>query len=138
MSWGDAYNALQTRAIDGVEAQSTAAYPSRLYEVTHIMTKTEHFQLANFIMVGSRWFFSLPLEYQQILVEECRTAAIENAGKVLERAEEYERDMVAHGLQINHVDKAPFINAAERAYREMGFLDIRDIIWNEIGKGVAE
>jgi len=140
MSWGDAYNALQTKAIDGVEAQSTAAYPSRLYEVTNIMTKTEHFQLANFVMVGEKWFYSLPLEYQQILVEECKIAAIENAGKVLQRAEEYEEHMIAAGMQINDVDKAPFIAAVERAYSEMGLLEIRDRIWSEIGKdtGAAE
>ena len=137
MSWGDAYNALQTKALDGVEVQTTSAYPSRIYEVTNIMTKTEHFQLANFIMVGEKWFEKLPQEYQRILMEECTIAAIENAGKNIERALEYESLMETAGsMQINFVDKRPFIEAAERAYRELGLLELRNRVWAEIGKTI--
>ena len=134
MGWNDAYSAMQNRVIDGVEVQSTSAFPSRMYEVSSFITKTEHFQLANFIMVGERWFSTLPAEYQQILVEECKKAAIENAQKILAQAENFERQMATQGMQINSVNKAPFIAAAERAYDELEFGEIRDKIWSEIGK----
>ena len=134
MPWPDSYNALQTRAIDGVEVQSTAAYPARMYEVTRYITVTEHFQLANFIMVGERWFSTLPAEYQRILMEECSRAAIANAQEILAAGDDLERRMVANGMVINNVNKAPFVAAAENAYRELGFLDLRDRIWREIGR----
>ena len=134
MGWNDSYTALQSKVIDGVEAQSTAAYPARMYEVTKYLAKTEHFQLANFIMAGEKWFSALPAEYQQILVEECKRISIENAEKILVSAENYEREMEANGMQINQVDKAPFIDAAGKAYEELGFKELRDKIWSEMGK----
>jgi len=134
MPWPDSYNAMQTRTIDGLEAQSTATYPLRIHEVTSYMAKTEHFQLANFIMVGERWFSTLPAEYQRILMEECKRVSIENARQILGVAEDFERRMVADGMVINNVNKAPFVAAAESAYRELGFLEARDRMWREIGK----
>jgi TRAP-type C4-dicarboxylate transport system substrate-binding protein len=134
MGWNDSYTALQSKAIDGVEVQSTSAYPARMYEVTKYVTKTEHFQLANFIMVGQKWFATLPADYQQILVEECKKASIDNAQKILAAADNFEKQMAANGMQINQVDKAPFIAASEKSYEELGFKALRDKIWSETGK----
>jgi TRAP-type C4-dicarboxylate transport system substrate-binding protein len=134
MGWNEVYNAMQNRVIDGCEVQSTSSYPNRTYEVTRYLTKTEHFHLANFIMVGERWFSTLPANFQQILMEECKKASIANAAQILATAEDFERRMVAAGLQINQVDKAPFIAGSERAYEELGFKALRDKIWSEIGR----
>ncbi|MCL2233625.1 MAG: C4-dicarboxylate TRAP transporter substrate-binding protein [Treponema sp.] len=134
MPWPESYNALQTRVIDGVEVQSTAAYPARMHEVTNYIIRTEHFQLANFIMVGERWFSTLPAQYQQILIEECNRAAIANAAQILAIAADFERRMVANGMEVIYVDRTPFIDAAERAFEELGFLELRDQIWSEIGR----
>jgi TRAP-type C4-dicarboxylate transport system substrate-binding protein len=134
MPWNDSYNALQKKEIDGVEVQSTSSYPNRTYEVTSILTKTEHFQLANFIMCSEKWFAALPAEYQKILMEECKKASVENAAQILAAAENFEELMVENGMTINQVNKAPFIAAAEIAYEELGFRPLRDKIWAEIGK----
>ena len=135
MPWNDAYNALQNKVIDGVEVQSTSGYPSRTYEVAKIITKTEHFQLANFIMCGEKWFSSLPAEYQKILLEECKKASIENARQIVAAADGFEKQMVANnGVKINYIDKAPFIAASEKAYDELNFKAARDKLWSEIGK----
>jgi TRAP-type C4-dicarboxylate transport system substrate-binding protein len=85
-------------------------------------------------MVGERWFSTLPAEYQQILMEECKKASVENARQILSVAEDFEQQMVANGMQINHVDKAPFVAAADRAYEELGFKETRDKLRAEIGK----
>ena len=134
MPWPDAYNALQGKQIDGVEVQSTSAYPSSTFEVAKIMTRTEHFQLANFIMVGEAWISTLPEEYQQILTDEAKAAATENAALVVKTGAEFEALMVEKGLTINEVDKAPFIEAAQAAYDKLGYTELRDQIWSEIGK----
>ena len=134
MGWNDSYTALQSKVIDGVEAQSTAAFPARMYEVAKYITKTEHFQLANFIMVGEKWFATLPADYQQILIEECKKASVANAEKILISAGELEKQMAANGMQINQVNKAPFVAASEKAYEELSFKELRNKIWSEIGK----
>jgi TRAP-type C4-dicarboxylate transport system substrate-binding protein len=132
--WNASYNALQKDEIDGVEVQSTSSYPNKIYEVTKILTKTEHFQLANFIMCSEKWFSTLPAEYQKILMEECKRAAVENAAQILSSAENFEKLMVDNGMTVNQVNKVPFIAASEKAYEELGFRPLRDKIWAEIGK----
>lgn len=134
MPWPDSYNALQSGAIDGVEVQSTAAWPSSIHEVTSHMSRTEHFQLANFIMVGESWFETLPEEYQEILVEECRKAATENAELVQRKAKEFEQKMVDQGLTITEPDREAFRDAAASAYETLEMTDLRDQLWQEIGK----
>ena len=134
MPWPDSYNALQSKTIDGVEVQSTSAYPASMWEVTKFMTRTEHFQLANFIMVGEKWINTLPADYQKILADECKAAAAENAKLVISTATDYEKKMADNGIAISDVDKAPFIAAAEKAYTELGYAALRDQIWSEIGK----
>ena len=135
MPWNDSYNALQTKVIDGVEVQSTSGYPSRTYEVVKIITKTEHFQLANFIMCGEKWFSTLPADLQKIVIEECKKASVENAQQIYAAGLDFEKRMVANnGVTVNQVDKAPFIQAAEKAYDELGFKEARDKLWAEIGK----
>ena len=134
MGWNDVYNAMQNKVIDGCEVQSTSAFPGRTYEVAKNMAKTEHFQLANFIMVGEKWYSTLPAEYQTILMEECKKASIANAAQILAAADNFEKQMVSNGLVINQVDKAPFAAGAEKAYEELGFKALRDKIWAEIGR----
>jgi len=134
MPWNESYDALQNKVIDGVEVQSTSAYPNGIYELTKYMTRTEHFQLANFVMCGEIWFETLPADYQKILVDECKRASVVNATQILAAAEKFEKLMVNNGLTINQVDKAPFIAAAEKAYDELDFKTLRDKIWAEIGK----
>lgn len=134
MPWGDAYNAVQSGAIEGVEVQTTSAWPSSTYEVTSHMARTEHFQLANFIMVGDKWFDSIPKHLQTVLMQEAQDAAARNAELVLETSEEFEANMVDEGLIIHEPDVDAFRRAAEKAYDELGFADLRDQLWQEIGK----
>ncbi|SCZ07966.1 C4-dicarboxylate TRAP transporter substrate-binding protein [Alkaliphilus peptidifermentans] len=134
MGWTETYNGVQSRAIDGAEAQHTATYGQRLFEVLSYINKTEHFQLANGIIVGEKWFNTLPEEYQTILVEECRAAAASNARLVEQIADEYEDKMVEEGMTVIEVDKEAFRKAAEAAYDKLGFSDLRNRIYEELGK----
>jgi TRAP-type C4-dicarboxylate transport system substrate-binding protein len=134
MGWNDSYNALQSKSIDGVEVQSTSGYPARMYEVVKYISKTEHFQLANFIMVGEKWFANLPDDYKKILMDECKAASIANAQEVLQVAGNYEKLMVEKGMEIVEPDRAAFKSAADKAYNDLGFSASRNTIWAEIGK----
>ncbi|MDR2802834.1 MAG: C4-dicarboxylate TRAP transporter substrate-binding protein [Treponema sp.] len=134
MGWNDSYNAIQSKAIDGVEAQNTASYALHLYELLKYLDKTGHFQLANFIIVGEKWFKTLPENLQKILVEECKAAAYENAVQIGKAADELEKDMVAKGMTVIDSDRSAFKAASEAAYAELDFMQLRDQIWSEIGK----
>jgi TRAP-type C4-dicarboxylate transport system substrate-binding protein len=134
MGWNDSYNAIQSKAIDGVEAQNTASYALHLYELLKYIDKTGHFQLANFIIVGEKWFNTIPENLRNILVDECNAAAYENAAQIERTADELEKDMVAKGMTVIASDREAFKAAAEAAYAELDFTRLRDQIWREIGK----
>ncbi|MDR2398582.1 MAG: C4-dicarboxylate TRAP transporter substrate-binding protein [Spirochaetaceae bacterium] len=134
MGWNDSYNAIQSKSIDGAEAQHTASYGARLYEVVKYINKTAHFQLANGIIVGEKWFAKLPAEYQEILVSECRAAAAENARLVEQVADDYENQMIDKGMVVVMPDREAFKATAEAAYTALEFTALRDQIYAELGK----
>ena len=134
MGWTDSYNAVQSKAIDGCEAQNTASYGLRMYEVVKYINKTGHFQLVNGIIVGTKWFDKLPDEYKTILKEECVKAATDNARLVEKMADEFEEKMVAEGMEVIEPDVDKFKAASEKAYEELGFSELRKTIFQEIGK----
>jgi len=137
LGWNDVYNGVQTKVIDGAEGQTSASYPARLYEVLKYMSKTSHIQLMNGIIVGEKWFSTLPEEYQTILKEECAKAAAEASKVVMEKASEYEAEMAKNGMTIieaDEIDIAAFKEAAEKAYEDLGYVELRQKIYEEIGK----
>lgn len=134
MPWTEVYQAMQQKAIDGAEGQHTASYTARLYEVIKYIDKTGHFQLVNGIIVGEKWFTTLPEEYKKILVDETKAVAADNARQIEKLAADYEAKMVQAGMQVVEVDVAAFKAAADKAYDVLGFKELRDKIYSEIGK----
>jgi tripartite ATP-independent transporter DctP family solute receptor len=134
MPWNNTYTGIQSKALDGCEVQLTSAISSRIYEVTQYMDKTEHFQLINGLIVGEKWFETLPEDLQTILITETQAEGKKNARIVESKSAELEKELVKQGMTIVDVDKAAFINAANTAYEKLGFTDLRKQIYNEIGK----
>ncbi|MCR4431647.1 MAG: C4-dicarboxylate TRAP transporter substrate-binding protein [Tepidanaerobacteraceae bacterium] len=132
--WTEVYQAMQQKAIDGAEGQYTATYTSRLYEVLKYIDKTSHFQLVNGIIVGEKWFDTLPEEYQKILLDETKAVAAENAQLVMKLSDEYEKKMVEKGMKVVNVDINAFKAAADKAYDVLGYRELREKIYAEIGK----
>ncbi len=134
MPWTEVYTAMQQGAIDGAEGQNTASYPAKLYEVIKYIDKTGHFQLVNGIIVGEKWFQTIPEEYQQILIEETKAEAAENAQLIMNLSDEYEAKMVEEGMEVVEVDLDAFKAAADAAYDVLEYRELRDEIYSQIGK----
>jgi len=134
MPWGEVYSAIQQGAVDGAEAQHTSTYPSRTYEVIKYVNKTAHFQLVNGIIVGETWFNTLPEDLQTLLLDETKIVAEENAKMVAGLQEEYDEKLAAEGIEFIEPNVAAFKEAAESAYEVLGFTELREQIYEEIGK----
>ncbi|MEW9674131.1 C4-dicarboxylate TRAP transporter substrate-binding protein [Ammoniphilus sp. 3BR4] len=134
MPWPESYTAVQQGAIDGAEAQHTATYASRMYEVVKYVNKTGHFQLVNGIIVGEKWFDTLPEDLQNILMEETKAVAEENAKHIASLSQEFEEKMKAEGMEVVEVDVEAFKAAADKAYEVLGLKELREKIYAEIGK----
>ncbi|MCR4441278.1 MAG: C4-dicarboxylate TRAP transporter substrate-binding protein [Peptococcaceae bacterium] len=134
LGWTEVYPAMQQKVIDGAEAQHLASYGARVYEVIKYIDKTAHFHLINGIIVGTKWFNTLPKEYQDILLSETKEAAKQTALNVIKVADDYEKKMVAAGMVVVEPNIPAFKAAAEKAYDVLGFKELRTQILKEIGK----
>lgn len=137
MSWGEVYNGIQSKAIDGCEAQNTSTLPSKIFEVAKVQTKTGHFQLMQGLICGSKWFNTLPADLQKLLVETAVQVGKETSKDVLKECDEAEKKMAAAGLKVN-TPSPEFVKqlkaAVEPVYKEMGYTELRAQLYKEIGK----
>ncbi len=134
VAWSEVYNSIQTKVIDGCEVQNTSAVSTHIYEVCKYVDKTEHINLVNCLITGETWFSSLPAEYQEILLNDAYGSAYENAKKVESLQPEMEKTLVDNGMEIVEVDKEAFKEAAKAAYEKMGWTELREKLYAEIGK----
>ena len=134
MPWSEVYSALQTRVIDGAEAQHPAVYGARLYEVVKIITKTEHIYLITGIVTSRVWFDKLPADQQAILSEESFAAGRGACEATIASLADYEKKLREKGVTIVEIDKAPFKAATAGVYQTLGYSDLRKDVDKALGK----
>lgn len=134
MAWADVYSALQTQVIDAVEAQVPAAYGSRLYEVTKVMTKTGHFNLITGVVTSAAWFEKLPPDLREMLKEETLKAGDVASHGTEAAIADLEAKMKAAGMTVTEVDTAPFVAATAGVYAKIGYADLKTKVDAIVGK----
>ena len=133
MNFGDIYTGLQQKAVDGAELVYANIFGASLFEVLKYVNETRHFLLINFEVVSSKWFNSLPKEYQEILVEECNRAGLETSYSMEEQIKEFRKNAQAKGMTIiEDVDREAFKEAGKAAYEVLGLTAIREQIYKEL------
>jgi tripartite ATP-independent transporter DctP family solute receptor len=136
MAFGEMYPALQQKVIDGVELVYNNIPGGRFYEVLKYVSETRHIMLVNYEVISSKWFNTLPADYQKILVEECDKAGIEASKLIMDKLEkEVKADLIKRGMiVVDKVDLAAFRKAGEKAYEVLKIADVKDKVFKEIGK----
>ncbi|MFB3816485.1 MAG: C4-dicarboxylate TRAP transporter substrate-binding protein [Candidatus Methylomirabilales bacterium] len=137
MAFGDMYPALQQKAMDGVELVYNNIPAGRFYEVLKYVSETRHIMLVNFEVVSAKWFGALPADFQKILVEECDKAGIETSRLIMDKLEkEVKQDLVQkRGMVVtDNVNLAAFKKAGEKAYEVLKIADVKNKVFQEIGK----
>ncbi|PCI87575.1 MAG: C4-dicarboxylate ABC transporter substrate-binding protein [Hyphomicrobiales bacterium] len=116
IAWGEVYSALQLGTIDAAEAQPTAIWGAKLYEVIKHVTKTGHIQLVTAIVVGADSWNEISAENQAIV----RELAVENgryaSNLTIELGKEAMVKVAESGVTISDVDLAPFKDAVKSVY----------------------
>lgn len=92
----------------------------------------------NFEVVSSKWFNSLPLEYQKILQEEWDKAGLEVSRRYLEEIDPKNIEVLKAGgmtiIPASEIDMAAFKAAGEKAYQKLNLQAVRDQVYKELGK----
>ncbi|HUV08269.1 MAG TPA: C4-dicarboxylate TRAP transporter substrate-binding protein [Spirochaetia bacterium] len=138
MAYGEVYPGMQTKAIDGAELSFTAGYNMKFFEVAKYACDTRHILLINFEVISSKWFASLPPEYQKVLEEECDKAGLEVSRNYMEVLDvQSAKELQAKGVTVipaSEIDLKAFKAAGEKAYQKLNLVAARDQIYKEIGK----
>lgn len=134
LAWAEVYPSIQLGAIDGAEAQPSAIWGAKLYEVVKHVTVTEHILLMSGLVMSDEWFKKLPAELQTIVAEEA-----EKAGKLaldtnVNQTEKIFGDIEATGVKVSKIDKAPFQAAVAPVYEKMGLTDLVAEVNKTLGK----
>lgn len=137
MPFGDVYVGMQQGSVDGAELVYGNVTGGNLFEVADYMSETSHILLINFQVVGKKFFDSLPEEYQKILVEEADKAGSEVSRIIEKENEKIKETLIEKGMTIipkEEVDTEAFRKAGEAAYEALDLVEVRDKIYEELGK----
>ena len=134
MAWGEVYSALQLGTLDAAEAQPTAIWGAKLYEVIKHVTLTGHIQLVTALVIGAETWDQISPEHQKIV----RDLAVENgryaSGLTIELGEKAMTDVAATGVTISDVDLAPFKEAVAGVYDMLDLTKEAEIVKTVLGQ----
>ena len=134
IAWGEVYSALQLGTIDAAEAQPTAIWGAKLYEVIKDVNLTGHIQLVTALVVGEDSWNKLTPEQQSIVREE----AVENgrwaSQLTIELGEKALKDVAATGVNVNEVDREVFKEAVSGVYGKLELEDEVAVVKEVLGK----
>lgn len=138
LAFGEMYPALQQKAIDGMELVYNNLPAGRFYEVCKYVCETKHILLINFEVISSKFFNSLPKDYQKILVEECDKAGLETSelimGKLADEAKQLVKEKGMTIIETKDINIDAFKKAGEKAYEVLKIKDVKDEIYKQLGK----
>ena len=133
LPWAETYQGMEQGVVDGCEAQIPGIYSMRFYEVKNHVSLSEHFTLIASMVTGTKFFNSIPAEYQTILMKQAFDTYKDNQSIVVSKSDEYIKEMEAKGVTFVKIDKTPFIEAVQPVYDKMNFSKLRDELYAELG-----
>lgn len=113
-SWQDMYMALQTGAIDGMEASPQMIYPSKFHEIAKYYTVTRHMDPGYYLLISEKYWQKLPPDIQKAIRESADEAASyiwENGKKIWD---EHAEKMKKEGVEFIELQDLPkWVKAVE-------------------------
>ena len=133
LPWAETYQGMEQGVVDGCEAQIPGIYSMRFYEVKNHVSLSEHFTLIASMVTGTKFFNSIPAEYQTILMKQAFDTYKDNQSIVVSKSDDYIKEMEEKGVTFVKIDKTPFIEAVQPVYEKMNFSKLRDELYAELG-----
>lgn len=137
LAYGELYNGIQTKVVDGCELPYAAAKQLKVYEVADYIVETQHIFQLNVQVVSAAWFNKLPSDYQEILIEECNNAGLAASNILLQNADADRQFMIDQGMTYiphSELDNEAFVESGEKAYEALGLAEAKAAVYAELGK----
>ena len=118
MSWGEAYTALQQKAIDGVENAISVLDGNNINEVNSYLAMTDHNYSAIFIIMSAQSMKKLNEEQQQIVLQAAKEAGIYQREEQRRQAKAAIDNLTSKGMTLTNPDKASIENKVASFLKE--------------------
>jgi TRAP-type C4-dicarboxylate transport system substrate-binding protein len=141
LPYGELYNGIQSKTVDGCELPYAAAYNLKVFEVAKNIIETKHIYQMNFMVVSSAWFNKLPADYQKILEEECTKAGLEVSESLAKDADNVRQEMIKKGMNYipqSELDMVAFKKASGAAYEALKLGEAREAVYADLGKKIVK
>lgn len=138
IDFSELYNSLQLGVIDGQENPLVTIANMKFYEVQDYLIKTDHAYLAHVLLFNDMWYKELPEDYQNILYEAGRNAAVWEREEVGREEDKHLKTIDDYGTEIIVLDDEETEKVIEKlkpvydVYRRLFGDEILDSVINEI------
>lgn len=113
IAFTELYSALQLGVIDGQENPPAHILTQKFYEVQKYASKTGHIYLSSPVLMNKALLERMPAEYQKVMLDTGKELAAQHTRMVLDEEAAQWEQIEALGMQVNEVNKAPFIEATK-------------------------
>ncbi len=117
LEWAEVYSGLSQGVVDGAEAPLSTLWGSKLYEVKKVITLTGHFMAITGVVIGEKYWQTLPENIRKVLEEEAVNHGKLATKWVLESEEQWKTKLEKEGgVTFVQSDVAAFRKATEVVY----------------------
>ena len=118
MALGELFTALQQGTVDGQENPLAIINTSKFYEVQKYLSITEHFYAPAPLLIGKAFYDRLDADSRKAIKDAAVEARVYERGLLDDMNTRLRDELQKAGMEINTVDKKPFIDAVQSVYAE--------------------
>jgi len=117
LQFSEVFTGLSSGVIDAAEAPLSSIYGLKFYENAKVISMTNHFRAITGMVIGKKYFDSLPADIQKILLEEFEKFGAEESKFAIEQDTEWKKKLEASGAKfVTDVNIAAFKEASKVTY----------------------
>ena len=135
IAFNELYSAMQHKVVDGAENSPLLLWSMKHYECAKYLSLTEHMIATGLFMMSERTYENLPADLRDIVIEAAHEAVAKELEFDLEATDDALEKLKEWGVQVNEVDKQPFIDLTAHLHQEVAeqydCMDLLEIIQKE-------
>jgi len=135
VAYNELYSALQHKVVDGAENSLLNFWMMKHYEGAKYLSLTEHMIATGLFMMSERTYEKLPANLRDIVIEVAHEAVTKELEFDREENKNAMEKLKEWGVQVNEVDKQPFIDRTAHLHKEIAeqynCTDLLEIIQKE-------
>ena len=110
MAASEQMGALSAGTIDALDQSISLMYSTKSYELVDQVTLLAQQPLADALFCSTKWWNSIPAEYQEIIEEELHEAGLRYNQYSVENESKMREEMEAAGVQFHEADRQAFLD----------------------------